>query len=84
MDSEQQEVDNMKQEVDNMRPIKNIKEFYLPCLKCDGGKIKRTVERNEFSGLSCDFEIVKCDKCHTEYIVRISPDLKIEVEERDL
>ena len=67
-----------------MRPIKNIKEFYLPCLKCDGGKIKRTVERNEFSGLSYDFEIVKCDKCHTEYIVRISPDLKIEVEERDL
>ena len=74
----------MKQEVDNMRPIKNIKEFYLPCLKCDGGKIKRTVEKNKFSGLSYELEIVKCDKCYTEYIVRINPDLKIEVEERYL
>ena len=66
-----------------MRPIKSVMEFYLPCPKCDG-KIIRTVEKNKFSGLSYDLEIVKCDECNTEYIVRINPDLKIEVEERDL
>ena len=67
-----------------MKPIKSVMEFYLPCPKCDGGKIIRTVEKNKFSGLSYDLEIVKCYECNTEYIVRINPDLKIEVEERDL
>lgn len=58
-------------------------EFYLPCSKCDGGKIIRTVDRMKFSNLTYDQEIVKCDKCNTEYIVRINPDLKIEIEERE-
>ena len=67
-----------------MKPIKSVMEFYLPCPKCDGGKIKRTVNRIKCSDLTYDEEIVKCNECNTEYIVRINPDLKIEVEERDL
>ena len=66
-----------------MKPIKSVMEFYLPCPKCDGGKIKRTVNRIKCSDLTYNEEIVKCDKCYTEYIIRINHDLKIEVEERD-